>query len=105
MLTLRYLRYWHTRINKQVFGGQLNTPEIVLKRCKGASGWCQATYPATITIDSRLTLKEARRVLIHEMTHQALLEHGYRRWGSHGPTFRDWEARCLQAFGLLSWRG
>lgn len=105
VLTLRYLRYWHTRINNQVYCGRLTRADIVLKRCKGSSGWCEKTYPCTITIDDRLSFRDARRVLVHEMTHQALLEVGYPGWWRHGPTFREWEAECLDQLGLLSWRG
>lgn len=102
MFDLRYLRYWHTRYNRLVFGGELPTPTLVIADLLGeAAGYCEATTPATITIHLALTRKEARSILLHEMVHQWQHLNGLPM--DHGRSFKQWETPCELLTGLRLW--
>lgn len=102
MLTLRYLRYWHTRYNKLVFDGKLPTPSLSIADLKGeAAGYCEATTPATIYIETTLTRVQARSILLHEMVHQWQHLNGLPM--DHGRSFKQWEPPCELLTGLRLW--
>ncbi len=99
MLTLRYLRYWHTRYNKQCFGGRLGKPILeILPNDPDAHGYCIGTEPVTIQIEQTSDLYLARRVLLHEMIHQWQMEN---KLGiDHGSTFKRKATQCFDLTGL-----
>lgn len=102
MLTLRYLRHWHTRLNNLVFEGKLQKPSIVIEPCgPDAAGYAENTSPCTIYIDPGLSLREARIILLHEMVHQWQYQNGLQ--GNHGRSFTQWEEPCLMLTGLPLW--
>lgn len=101
LLTTKYLRYWHTRFNKLVFGGKLAKPCLVIEPCGEAAGYCEATQPTTIYIDPALTREQARSVLLHEMVHQ--WQHESRLPLDHGRSFKQWEEPCYLLTGLRLW--
>lgn len=99
---LKYLRYWHTRFNKQVWQGELSKPKIVIEPCgPNAVGYCEATTPPTIFIDSELSREDAKRVLLHEMIHQWQYEN--HQPPGHGPSFQQWRDPCLLLTRLSPW--
>jgi hypothetical protein len=100
MLTLKYLRYWHTRFNKLVFKGTLQkvplSLEVLHDEVLGEVwGLC---YGTSIKIRSTLTLPEARATLLHEMIHQWQYENALPM--DHGRSFIQWEIPCRQLTGL-----
>lgn len=95
MLTLKYLRYWHTRFNKLVFDGKLTRVPIEIKRLGGNAGLC---YGIRIEIDAELDNRAARSVLLHEMVHQ--WQHESKLPMDHGRSFTQWEEPCTRLTGL-----
>lgn len=103
MLTLKYLRYWHTRYNRILFEGKLRKAVLVIEPCSPAAGYCEGTTPAvTIYIDPGLPREDARRVLVHEMIHQWQIENHLPC--GHGPSFKQWETPCQLLTGLPLWQ-
>lgn len=99
MLTLRYLRYWHSRFNKQCFGNQLSKPDLqIIPWDEAHLGWCHKTKPVKIEICDTSDLVSARRALLHEMIHQWQLETG-QPFG-HGPSFQRKATQCFDSTGL-----
>ena len=95
MLTQAYLRYWHTRYNKLVFGGKLKRIPVVLLEMKDW-GQCWGNY---IEISPGITNEQARATILHEMIHQWQHENGLPM--DHGRSFKQWEGQCLLLTGLL----
>ena len=99
MLTLKYLRYWHTRFNTLVFDGKLSRAVIVIEPLGDKfAGFCATGAPCTISIDSELTRQQARIIMLHEMVHQWQSESGLPM--DHGRSFSQWRTQCKLLTGL-----
>lgn len=102
MLNLKYLRYWHSWLNRTVFRGELSRVPIILTKYEpGWAGGCVFDGSVTLYIDPKLSLVNARRVLLHEMVHQWQAENGLPL--DHGRRFKQWRTRCELVSGLPWW--
>lgn len=85
---LRYLRFWHTRLNTLFFDGVLARPVLELKRVRKAYGLYYPEAIPRIVISHSLTRTEAKLTLAHEIIHQ--WQHSKGLPLTHGSTFREW---------------
>lgn len=100
LLTLRYLRYWHTRFNNLLFGGKLKRAPIVVRDLKRdeavAMFW---PFDGHIELDHDVEKGDhARACLLHEMVHQ--WQHENNLPVNHGPAFEQWRTECFARTGL-----
>ena len=100
MLTLRYLRYWHTRYNNLLFNGKLTKVPIITRELVEGDKAEGMYWPHDnhIEVDWSLEQREARCALLHEMVHQWQHESGLPV--DHGPAFENWKATCFARTGL-----
>jgi hypothetical protein len=96
VLSENLLRYWHGRLNRELFRGKLGKAHLTSGRSRRSVGRVDGYYvDHRIHIDRRVrTKRDLVNVMAHEMIHQ--MQDQYNQPIDHGKDFRAWAARLIK---------
>lgn len=97
-ITPRMLRYWWSRLNREVFSGELLPCQLTFgpSEFKAVAGLCYPLEGGRVRIHldpCNETRQGMLATLAHEMVHQYQHQHGFAM--NHGETFAQWSEHVL----------